>query len=169
MFQSNHQANNGNGHVTSHLQPDLHSSNLFDLGGQVAVVTGCDSSMGAMIARVMVSNGCRVYLVGCQLEQMQKMCKEFQSKDQGRCLSESKMIILQADLSSQEGCQKMKTEVEKHEKSIDILVRSIHSFFFFLVFLFFFFECFLILDLCVWMFEPTSRSVHYQFRSMPKR
>ncbi|KAH9821099.1 hypothetical protein DFH28DRAFT_1079205 [Melampsora americana] len=104
--------------------PELHCSNLFNLDGRIAVVTGGSSGLGSMIARTLVSNGARVYLVGRHVESLQRVCKEFEAMDKGRCSSEAKIIPIPADLSTKDGVEKMKKEVEKREKSIDLLINA---------------------------------------------
>ena len=42
--------------------PALRISSLFDVSGQVALVTGGGSGIGLMIATTLIANGCRVYI-----------------------------------------------------------------------------------------------------------
>lgn len=47
---------------TSSSPPDLSILKLFDVQGQVAVVTGGASGIGAIIATALVQNGAKVYI-----------------------------------------------------------------------------------------------------------
>lgn len=129
MSQNTHNGH-GNGNNRTSNQPggmgqsELNCNNLFDVNGQVAVVTGGSSGLGSMLARALVSNGCKVYLVSRRTESLQRVCKDFESNERARCHSDAKLIPIQADLSSKEGCEKLKKELEKAEQSIDILVST---------------------------------------------
>lgn len=131
MSQNNNGHSTGNGHRTMSgngtqhdNQPDLHCTNLFNLDGRIAVVTGGSSGLGSMIARALVSNGAKVYLVGRNVESLQRVCKEFESMDKGRCSEGAKIVPIPADLSTKDGVEKMKRELEKREKSIDLLINA---------------------------------------------
>lgn len=116
--------NLGTAHNSANMSayPEMHCMNLFDLSGQVAVLTGASSSMGSMIARSLVANGCKVYLVSRRAENLQRVCQELESSAHGRLPSEGQIIPIQMDLSTKDGAEKLKKELESREKCIDLLV-----------------------------------------------
>lgn len=54
----------------------LHSANLFDLTGCIAVVTGGSAGLGLMMAKALESNGAKVYIIGRRLDALQAASKQ---------------------------------------------------------------------------------------------
>ncbi|KAF7157258.1 hypothetical protein CNMCM5623_001381 [Aspergillus felis] len=54
----------------------LHSTNLFDLTGCIAVVTGGGTGLGLMMAKALEANGAKVYIIGRRLEVLQAAAKQ---------------------------------------------------------------------------------------------
>lgn len=54
----------------------LHSTNLFDLTGCIAVVTGGGTGLGFMMAKALEANGAKVYIIGRRLEVLQTAAKQ---------------------------------------------------------------------------------------------
>ena len=51
---------------------DLNASNLFSVKGKVALVTGGGTGIGYMIAKALVCNGAKVYIVSRKIETLEK-------------------------------------------------------------------------------------------------
>ncbi|KAF3385432.1 Gluconate 5-dehydrogenase [Penicillium rolfsii] len=54
----------------------LHSTNLFDLTGCIAVVTGGGTGLGLMMAKALEANGAKVYIIGRRFEVLQAAAKQ---------------------------------------------------------------------------------------------
>ena len=102
--------------VTSMSQNPLHISNLFDLNGKVAVVTGGSRGIGRMIATGLVENGVRTYITSRNEQECEETAR-FLSKS-GHC------IAIPADLSTTAGVAHFVAGFNKHEEHLDILVNN---------------------------------------------
>jgi NADPH:quinone reductase-like Zn-dependent oxidoreductase len=60
----------------------LHSSALYSLANQVALVTGGGSGIGYMIASGLAANGAKVYIAGRRKEVLEKAASSYKA-DQG--------------------------------------------------------------------------------------
>jgi NAD(P)-dependent dehydrogenase (short-subunit alcohol dehydrogenase family) len=89
-------------------------SDLFDVEGKVALVTGGSRGIGRMIARGLVARGATVYITarsGCE-ETAEELSKE------GRCLP------LPADLSQEAGVRALVTALRSAEPALHVLLHS---------------------------------------------
>jgi NAD(P)-dependent dehydrogenase (short-subunit alcohol dehydrogenase family) len=91
-------------------------SNLFDIGGKVALVTGGSSGIGLMIARAYVEAGARVYISSRKRDVCEKVAGELSEK--GTCIS------LPADLSTEAGSLRLAGEIADRESRLHILVNN---------------------------------------------
>ncbi|KAL0576069.1 hypothetical protein V5O48_005897 [Marasmius crinis-equi] len=104
-------------------QPDLTSSNLFNVKGKIVLVTGGGSGIGKMIAAGFAQNGAKVYIASR---------KESQLKDAVAEISESatgKVDYIVADiavlnLKSKAGCDALISEFKKRESKLHVLVNN---------------------------------------------
>ncbi len=98
----------------------LHQSykieNLFSITGKTAVVTGGSRGIGLMIARAYVENGVKVYISSRKAEVCDAAAGELSKL--GTCIS------IPADLSTNEGREKLVNAIKEREDSIDILVNN---------------------------------------------
>ena len=89
---------------------------LFSLAGRTALVTGGSSGIGEMIANGFVDAGATVYVASRKLDECQRVADELSQR--GRCFA------IQADLSSEGGCNKLASEIEEREERLEILVNN---------------------------------------------
>jgi NAD(P)-dependent dehydrogenase (short-subunit alcohol dehydrogenase family) len=90
---------------------------LFSIEGKTALITGGSAGIGAMIARGYVDAGVRVIIASRKLDQCEAVANEL--SEIGEC------IPMQADVSTQEGCQGLAEAVlELEHGKLDILVNN---------------------------------------------
>ncbi|MEM9397597.1 MAG: SDR family NAD(P)-dependent oxidoreductase, partial [Pseudomonadota bacterium] len=89
---------------------------LFDLSGQVAVVTGGSRGIGAMIARGFVEAGVKTYITARKEEELRvtaDVLSEF-----GEC------IAIPSNLADVEGTRAFAAAIGEREAKLDILVNN---------------------------------------------
>lgn len=91
-------------------------TDMFDLSGRIAVVTGGSRGIGRMIAEEFVRRGVRTYITARKAEPCQQTAKEL--SEFGEC------IALPHDLSTPEGIGAFVSEFSEREKSLDILINN---------------------------------------------
>jgi len=89
---------------------------LFDVSGKVVLVTGGSRGIGEMIARGFVEAGATVYIASRKPDVGDALAMELSKI--GVCTS------LPADLSSEEGCQRLASEIATRESHLDVLVNN---------------------------------------------
>jgi NAD(P)-dependent dehydrogenase (short-subunit alcohol dehydrogenase family) len=92
-------------------------SNLFDISGKTALVTGGSRGIGLMIASGFIDAGARVYISSRKEEICDQVAAEL-SQGSGDCIS------LPADLSTEAECRRLIEELRSREDSLDILVNN---------------------------------------------
>ena len=90
--------------------------NLFDLTGKVAVVTGGTRGIGLMIARGLLQAGARVYISSRNPEAGEAAAAELAAHGQ--------VSSVPADLSREEECVRLASEVGGREERIHVLVNN---------------------------------------------
>jgi NAD(P)-dependent dehydrogenase (short-subunit alcohol dehydrogenase family) len=90
------------------------NNSLFDMSGQVALVTGGSSGIGFAIARGFLQQGARVYIVARKAEKLEAACQEL--SQYGDCHK------LQADLSTGEASKALAQSFVEYENKLDVLV-----------------------------------------------
>lgn len=91
-------------------------TDLFDLTGRVAVVTGGSRGIGKMIAEEFVKRGVRTYITSRKAEHCLETAKELSAH--GEC------IAIPQDLSSMDGIEAFVAAVSKRETQLDILINN---------------------------------------------
>lgn len=91
-------------------------TDLFDVTGKVAVVTGGSRGIGEMIAEGLVSNGVRVYITARKAEACDATAERLSAI--GECIS------VPADLSTPEGVDAVAAAVTEREDKLHILVNN---------------------------------------------
>jgi NAD(P)-dependent dehydrogenase (short-subunit alcohol dehydrogenase family) len=89
---------------------------LFSVKGKVAVVTGGGQGIGLMITQGLVEAGARTYISSRKLNVIEHVANELSKS--GEC------IPIQADLSTEDGCKQLASEVAKREDALHILVNN---------------------------------------------
>lgn len=92
------------------------SQRLFSIEGKTALITGGSAGIGTMIARGYVEAGARVIIASRKLDQCEATANELSAL--GEC------IPLQADVSTQEGCQALAEATLAQGGKLDILVNN---------------------------------------------
>ncbi|KAI5120446.1 hypothetical protein M0805_009908 [Coniferiporia weirii] len=97
------------------------TSNLFNVEGWVAVVTGGATGIGLMNAQALANNGARVYITG-----RRQSALDTAVSTHGRSLAHPKgeLIPLQLDTRSKESIKKLVEEITAREKHVDVLVNN---------------------------------------------
>jgi NAD(P)-dependent dehydrogenase (short-subunit alcohol dehydrogenase family) len=91
-------------------------SDLFDISGRTALVTGGSRGIGLMIARGFVEAGARVYISSRKADVCEEVAAELSKV--GEC------IALPEDLSSEAACGRLAEAVGEREDHLDILVNN---------------------------------------------
>lgn len=91
-------------------------TDLFDVSGKVAIVTGGSRGIGEMIATGLVANGVRTYITARKAEACDATAERL--SELGECIS------LPADLSTEEGLNSLVSEFSQREERLDILVNN---------------------------------------------
>lgn len=91
-------------------------SNLFDVSGKVAIVTGGSRGIGEMIAEGLVTNGVRTYITARKADACDATAARL--SEFGECFS------IPADMSTDEGRAAFVKEFLSREDSLDLLVNN---------------------------------------------
>jgi len=94
----------------------MSASELFDIAGKKAVVTGGGSGIGTMVARGFVEAGASVIIASRKEASLKEVTDELSQL--GDC------SYLVADLSNEEGCRSLGAAVAERWDSLDILVNN---------------------------------------------
>lgn len=96
----------------------LRVSQIFDVSGKVALVTGGSIGIGRMIAEGLAINGCKVYITSRKLEACEATAKELNALGCGE------VIPFASDMSKAEGCQIAADFIAARESKLHILVNN---------------------------------------------
>ncbi len=91
-------------------------TNLFDVSGKTALVTGGSRGIGLMIARGFVENGVKTYISSRKAQVCDAVADEL--SEIGTCIS------LPADLSDMSDVERLANEIKEREDKLDILVNN---------------------------------------------
>ncbi len=94
----------------------MSASDLFDIAGKRAVVTGGSSGIGTMIARGFVEAGVSVIIASRKEPSLQEVTDELSK------VGECSYVV--ADLATEEGCRSLGEAVAARWDSLDILVNN---------------------------------------------
>ena len=95
----------------------MHGTNLFDLSGKVALVTGASKGMGRAMAEALVSNGAKVIISSRKQDQLELVAAEINKgydKDQVRAIS--------CNMSQEDQIDNLVKRAEKTFGPVDVLV-----------------------------------------------
>jgi NAD(P)-dependent dehydrogenase (short-subunit alcohol dehydrogenase family) len=93
-------------------------SELFNVSGKVAVVTGGSRGIGEMISAGFLANGVKVYVTARKEEPLVKKAEELSNKYGGAC------IPIACDLSSSIGIDYFVKQIREKEEFIDFLINN---------------------------------------------
>jgi NAD(P)-dependent dehydrogenase (short-subunit alcohol dehydrogenase family) len=91
-------------------------SELFDVAGKTALVTGGSRGIGLMIARGLVRAGARVIVSSRKAEELEASAQQL--SELGECQA------IPADISSQKGTQKLAAATQARFPELDILINN---------------------------------------------
>ena len=91
-------------------------TNLFDLTGKVAIVTGSSRGIGRAIAEALADHGARVVISSRKADACQDVADAINAKHPGHA------IVIAANISSKESLQALVDETRRQWGRIDILV-----------------------------------------------
>ena len=92
------------------------STDLFDIAGKTALVTGGTRGIGLMIARGFVEAGVKVYVSSRKADVCEEVATELSKI--GTC------VPLAADLSTEAECRRLADELGQREQALHILVNN---------------------------------------------
>ena len=95
---------------------NLEIPNLFSVKGKTVLITGGSRGIGLMMASTFVKNGAKVYISSRNAEVCQAV--EAELSKVGDC------IAIPANLATHEGQQKLVTEFNAKETSLDVLINN---------------------------------------------
>jgi NAD(P)-dependent dehydrogenase (short-subunit alcohol dehydrogenase family) len=95
----------------------MKATDLFDLKGTVALVTGASSGLGQQFVRVLAHNGAAVALVARRADRLEALKKEIEGKD-------CRAIAIEADVTDRDAMAHAFDAVEKAFGTVTILVNN---------------------------------------------
>jgi NAD(P)-dependent dehydrogenase (short-subunit alcohol dehydrogenase family) len=98
------------------IRPPADSLSLFRLDGQVALVTGASSGLGARFARVLAAAGARVVLTARRAEQLKAVAEDCPGS-----------LVIPCDVTVPEDRERLVTAVVERLGRIDVLVNNAGS------------------------------------------
>ncbi|KAJ7804953.1 hypothetical protein B0H14DRAFT_2882263 [Mycena olivaceomarginata] len=102
----------------------LAASNIFDLRGVVAVVTGGGTGIGMMISSTLVANGATVYIVGPEQADLDKVCATYNAAAEDTP-TRGRMHGLQGDIRLKTEATRLAAEIgAREEKGITVLFNN---------------------------------------------
>ena len=104
--------------ATKMSQSHFQISNLYDVKGKIALVTGGGSGIGLMATQALAVNGAKVYICGRTSEKLDTVVENFGKDIAGQ------IIPISADITSKSEIKKLVSELSSKEKHLDILVNN---------------------------------------------
>jgi len=97
---------------------DFQLSEVFNVKGKIALVTGGGSGIGLMATQALAVNGAKVYIVGRTKEKLDTVVQRYGQNIAGE------IIPLVGDVTDKDGVQQLAREIEAREKCLCILVNN---------------------------------------------
>ncbi|KAH8919067.1 short-chain dehydrogenase [Atractiella rhizophila] len=97
---------------------DFKLSNLFNVKGKVALVTGGGTGIGLMATQALAVNGAKVYIAGRRQDALERAAE---THGQG---IEGQIIPLPGDVNEKAGVQKLLNDFSSKENRLDILINN---------------------------------------------
>lgn len=92
-------------------------TNIFDLTGKIAIVTGASSGLGIQFANALADQGASIAIAARRKDRLDALAKQLNDRGK-RC------IAIQCDVSKEEDIIKAVEQVIKHYGRIDILINN---------------------------------------------
>ena len=96
----------------------LNIADMYSVKGKVCLVTGGSRGIGMMIAKGFVENGAKVYVASRKKEVCDQVAAELNKIGPGNAVG------IAANLTSDEACKALATEIGKMEHKLDVLVNN---------------------------------------------
>lgn len=93
-------------------------TDIFDLSGRVALVTGCSGGLGVQMAKALAARGCKLVIIARRLEKLQEVQAEIE-KTYG-----VEVLPIRCDITSTEAVDTMVDQAIARFGRIDILVNN---------------------------------------------
>lgn len=97
---------------------DFQLSEVFNVKGKVALVTGGGTGIGLMCTQALAVNGAKVYITSRNLEKLQKVAETYGKDTPGE------IIPLQADITNKADIKRLVQEISSREKCLCILINN---------------------------------------------
>src|SRR3974377_2260341 len=95
----------------------MKATDLFDLKGNVALVTGASSGLGQQFVRALADNGASVARVARSADRLEALKKEIEGKD-------CRVVAIEADVTDRDAMARAFDAVEKAFGTVTILVNK---------------------------------------------
>ncbi|KAI0692879.1 NAD-P-binding protein [Cytidiella melzeri] len=105
------------------LLNEVHVTNMFDLRGVVAVVTGGGTGIGLMISTTLMSNGATVYIIGPKQAELDRMAKIYNDAAV-KTGKEGRLYGLEGDIRKKEEAERLAEEVGKRSPYVTVLFNN---------------------------------------------
>jgi len=102
----------------AHNNQDFRLSEVFNVKGKVALITGGGSGIGLMATQALAVNGAKVYIVGRTAEKLEQVSKTYNQDSAGE------IIPITADVSKKDSIRQLYEEISKKEEHLDILINN---------------------------------------------
>ncbi|KAI3615373.1 short-chain dehydrogenase [Moniliophthora roreri] len=99
------------------------ASNLFDLRGVVAVVSGGGSGIGLMISSTLIANGAKVYIIGPKQEDLDRIARLYNAEAE-KIPGGGSLIGLEGDISIKSEAKRLADEIGSREPYITVLFNN---------------------------------------------
>ncbi|TFK38184.1 NAD(P)-binding protein [Crucibulum laeve] len=101
----------------------LSATNIFNLQGVVAVITGGGSGIGLMISSTLIANGATVYIIGPKQEDLDRIAKIYNSAAENKA-GTGRMHGIEGDVRLKSEAKRLAEEIGKREKYITVLFNN---------------------------------------------
>ncbi|EIN04340.1 NAD(P)-binding protein [Punctularia strigosozonata HHB-11173 SS5] len=109
--------------MAENILESLTASNIFDLQGVVAVVTGGGTGIGLMISSTLVANGATVYIIGPKQDDLDRIAEVY-NKAAATQDGRGRMHGIQGDVREKSEAVRLASEVAKREPHVTILFNN---------------------------------------------
>ncbi|KAK7016298.1 NAD(P)-binding protein [Favolaschia claudopus] len=101
----------------------LTASNIFDLRGVVAVVTGGGTGIGLTISSTLIANGATVYIIGPAQKDLDEVCAKYNATSENDP-RRGRMYGLEGDIRLKSEATRLAAAIGEREKAVTVLVNN---------------------------------------------